>query len=171
MKDDGYRVERLGATHDRSDFDCGVPELDNYFRYQAGQDIRRRAATCFVMVDRRDAIAGYYTLSAYSLGLAEVPERIRKKLPRYPRLPATLLGRLAVHRAFRGRGVGGALLVDALKRALKNTSEVGSVAVIVDALDEAARQFYLHHQFETLEDHPNKLYLLMATIQKMFESS
>jgi GNAT superfamily N-acetyltransferase len=111
-----YRVEPLGASHDRITFNSGVVELDHYFRHQAGQDARRRVAAPFVMLDRQDAIVGYYTLSACGLQLSEFPETIARKLPRYPVLPATLLGRLAISRSHQGKNLGRVLLLDALNR-------------------------------------------------------
>lgn len=164
-----YRVEPLGAAHDRATFLSGSPELDQYLRYQAGQDARRKVAALFVMVGRDGAILGYYTLSAYSIKLSELPERIVRRLPRYPLLPATLLGRLAVASAHGGQKLGRFLLMDALHRSWRNTSEVASVGVVVEALDDAARAFYQHHEFTQLLDHANKLFLAMSTIEKAFK--
>ena len=166
----GYRVEALGADQDRTSFHSGVPELDRYLHQQAGQDARRKVAAPFVLVDPKGALVGYYTLSAYSVRLGELPEAIAKKLPRYPLLPATLLGRLAISSSCRGQRLGGFLLMDALHRSWKNTSQVASVGVVVDALDENARAFYLHHEFRALRDHPDKLFIAMATIEKVFEA-
>jgi len=166
----GYRVEPLGAGHDRASFHSGVQELDRYLHEQAGQDARRKVATPFVLLDPSGALVGYYTLSAYSVRLGELSEAIAKKLPRYPLLPATLLGRLAVSISCRGQHLGAYLLMDALHRSWRNTSQVASVGVVVDALDENARAFYIHHQFSSLEDHPNKLFIGMATIEKAFKA-
>jgi predicted GNAT family N-acyltransferase len=162
----GYSIEPLNASHDRTAFHSGVPELDRYLHQQAGQDARRKAAAPFVMLDKSGAIVGYYTLSAYSISLAELPESLSKKLPRYPRLPATMLGRLAVSSSHRGQKLGRFLLMDALHRSWKVTAEVGSVGVVVEAMDESALAFYRHHEFHSLAGHPDKLFLAMATIEK-----
>jgi predicted GNAT family N-acyltransferase len=162
-------VEPLNASHDRNAFCSGSPELDHYLHHQAGQDARRRVAAPLVMLDSSDSIVGYYTLSAYSVQFRELPESISKKLPRYPLLPATLLGRLAVASACRGQKLGRLLLMDALHRSWRNTSEVASVGVVVEALDETARAFYLHHEFGPLSDHPNRLFLAMGTIEKAYK--
>ena len=114
-------------------------------------------------------MAGYYTLSAYSVRLDDLPETIVKKFPRYPLLPATLLGRLAISSSCRGQELGRFLLMDALHRSWKNTSEVASMGVVVEALDENARTFYLHHEFQSLKDHLDKLFIAMATIEKAFK--
>lgn len=163
-----YRVEPLSASHDRSAFHCGVSELDRYLHEQAGQDARRKVAAPFVLVDQEGSIAGYYTLSAYAIRLGELPETIAKRLPRYPLLPATLLGRLAISSSCCGQSLGRFLLMDALHRSWRNTSKVASVGVVVEALDESALTFYLHHEFQPLRDHPDKLFLAMATIEKAF---
>ena len=167
-----HRIEALNASHARAAFHSGAPELDRYLHYQAGQDARRKVAAPFVMlgegVGEGGAILGYYTLSAYSVHLSELPEAIARKLPRYPLLPATLLGRLAIDSSHRGKNLGRLLLMDALYRSWKNTSEVASIGVVAEALDEAAQAFYLHHEFVRLEDHSNKLFIAMGTIEKAF---
>jgi GNAT superfamily N-acetyltransferase len=166
-----YWVEPLSASHERAAFHSGVPELDRYLHYQVGQDFRRKVAAPFVMLDNSGSIAGYYTLSAYMIHLSELPAAIAKKLPRYPFLPATLLGRLAISSSHRGQNLGRFLLMDALYRSWKNTSEVASIGVVVEALDETPGTFYLHHEFTPLQDHPNKLFLAMARIEKAFQQS
>jgi GNAT superfamily N-acetyltransferase len=163
-----YRVEPLNAPHDQAAFHSGAPDLDRYLHHRAGQDARRKVAAPFVMIGENEAILGYYTLSAYGVQLSELPEAIAKKLPRYPLLPATLLRRLTIDSSHRGKNLGRLLLMDALNRSWRNTLEVASVGVVVEALDEMARSFYLHHEFAQLQDHPNKLFIAMATIEKAF---
>ena len=150
-----YAIELL-AGHDRSTFVSDAPSLDRYFQQQVTQDVRRRIAACFVAVATTDAkVAGFYTLSATSLILDQLsPERARK-LPRYPVVTAILLGRLAIDVSHQGRGLGGALVVDALLRAAR--SEVVGHVMVVDALDEAAARFYQHLGFERLADDPYRL--------------
>ena len=163
-----YRIEPLGGAHHRASFHSGAAELDHYLHHRAGQDARRKAAAVFVLLDTSGAIAGYFTLSAYGIRLGELPQAIARKLPRYPLLPATLLGRLAVDQSYRGQGLGRFLLMDASHRSWKNTAEVASIGVVVEALDDAARAFYLHHEFVELQGHPNKLFLAMSTVEKAF---
>ena len=98
----------------------------------------------------------------------ELPEAVARKLPRYQLLPATLLGRLAVDQRQRGIGLGGALLLDALHRAYRQSSQIGSVAVIVDAIDDDARRFYRHFNFNELPNRTDRLYLPMKTIVSLF---
>lgn len=165
-----HRIEALGASHDRAGFRSGVTELDEYFHHRAGQDAKRKVAAAFVLVDARGSVLGYYTLSAYSIKLDSLPASIRTRLPRYPLIPATLLGRLAVSERCRGQGLGRFLLMDALHRSLRNTAEVASIGVVVEALDDAARLFYLHHEFVPLVDHANRLFLPMVTIERAFQA-
>ena len=114
----GYRIEALDRKHDRRAFACGVEALDRYIQKQAGQDARRRVAAPFVLCEPdSNAVLGYYTLSALSIDVGAWPEEVARKLPRYPVVPATLLGRLAVDSRLRGRRMGEHLLMDALRRA------------------------------------------------------
>lgn len=149
------RIEPLGPGHDRSAFSCGVPVLDRYLREQAGQDARRRVAAPFVASTDGMNVLGFYTLSATSIQLAEIPVALAKKLPRYPRLPATLLGRLATDLSARGVGLGRLLLVDAIARAVR--SEIASFALMLDAKDETAASFYERESFIRLPGTPIRL--------------
>lgn len=162
------RIEPLGDRHNRAAFSCGVEALDRYLRKQAGQDVSKRAAAIFVITPDGTNVAGFYSLSTHLVNLADLPEKFGKKLPRYPNVPATLLGRLAVSENFRGQGIGELLLLDALRRALENTREVASAVVVVDAKDENARRFYLRHDFMPLPTQPNRLFYPMETIEKLF---
>jgi ribosomal protein S18 acetylase RimI-like enzyme len=164
-----YRVTALGKQHDRSGFSCGAEPLDRYLREQAGQDARKRVAVPFVLREGKgNAVLGYYTLSALSVDVGAWPEDVARKLPKYPFVPATLLGRLAVDRGLRGKGAGEHLLMDALRRALAASREVASVAVVVDAKDDNAVSFYRRYGFITFPDQPNRLFLPMATIEPLF---
>jgi GNAT superfamily N-acetyltransferase len=147
-----------------------VEALDRYLQKQAGQDISKHVAAAFVITPDGEAIAGFYTLSAHVVSFSDLPESISKKLPRYPNVPATLLGRLAVSKDFRGRGIGELMLPDAFKRVLVHSREVAPTALVVDAKDERARDFYLRHDFIPLPSQPNRLFYLVKTIERLFES-
>lgn len=162
-----YRIELLGDRHDRAAFSCGVDTLDRYFRTQAGQDSRKRVAACFVLVSEDGGgAAGYYTLSATSVSLVDLPPEIAKRLPRYPSIPATLMGRLAVDRGHQGRGLGELLLLDAFSRTLR--SEIASYAFIVDAANETAQAFYEQYGFRRLPSAGRRLFLPLAEIAASF---
>src|ERR1043166_8788301 len=147
----------------------GTPRIDalhRYFRTQAGQEARKNIAAPFVLVLPDGAIAGYYTLSSTAIKLTELPPDVARKLPRYPLVPATLLGRLAVDIRYRGKGYGRFLLADALHRVVR--SDIASFAIVVDAKDDAARRFYERESFLPLLDQPMKLYRPTADIAKLF---
>lgn len=164
MKDAPFRLALLDAAHDRATFRSDSEPLNRYLREQATQDIRRRVAACFVALTDEQHVAGYYTLASASLLLADLPTSTGKKLPRYPTVPAVRMGRLAVDQAFKGQGLGGALLADALDRAAR--SEIAAFAMMVDAKDEAAAAFYRHHGFIALPDSPLTMFLPLATVQR-----
>ncbi len=151
----------LERHHDRAPFDSGSEALDHYFRHQVTQDIRRRVTACFVALTKEQRIAGFYTLASASLLLSDLPAPLAKKLPRYPSVSAVRMGRLAVDQAFKGQGLGSALLADALERALR--SEIAAYALVVDAKDETAAAFYPHHGFVRLPDQALTLFLPLAT--------
>ena len=156
-----FEVEPLSDEHDRAAFRCGVDALDRYLANQASQDVRRRVAACFVAVEAGTrAIAGYYTIASSSLPLPDIAAATAKKLPRYPLVPAVRTGRLAVAEGHRGKGLGAALLVDGITRALR--AEIIAFAVVVDAKDDAATAFYRHHGFAALTSAPMSLYLPLA---------
>jgi len=160
-----YLIEALGKQHDRAGFHCGMESLDLYLKTQASKDMRRKANAVFVLAPRESPkqIAGYFTLCAYALAPGTVPEAVRKHIPRYPMVSATLLGRLAVSREFQGRGLGSNLLAKALKKAFTNAAQVGSSMVVVDAIDEKAADFYKAHGFIPLPE-SMRLILPMQTI-------
>jgi ribosomal protein S18 acetylase RimI-like enzyme len=160
-------IEPLGASHDRAAFSCGVPPLDKYLQTQASQDLKKRLAAVYVLTPDGKIIAGYYTLSAYSVRLDKIPEEIARKLTRIPEVPATLVGRLARSSAFHGQGIGEVLLVDALKRSLANSKHVASWTVVVDAKDANAVAFYRKYGFMEIPATPSRLILPMETIAKL----
>ena len=162
-----YRIEPLATTHDRAGFSCGVAALDGYLQRQARQDMERRLAAVFVLTTDGRSVAGFYTLSAHSILAADLPEALAAKLPRFP-LPVTLLGRMAVSADLRGRGLGEFLLMHALERAYMGSRQVASWAVVVDA-KVGARDFYLKYDFVALPSQPDRLFLPMATIERLFK--
>ena len=143
-------------------FNSDSEQLNRYLREQVTQDVRRRVAACFVALADGPRIAGYYTLASASLLLADLAASTCKKLPRYPTVPAIRMNRLAVDQAFKGQGLGGALLADA--RAAR--SGIAAFALMVDAKNEAAAAFYRHHGIIALPDSSLSLFLPLATIQR-----
>ena len=158
-----FRLEILRAEHDRKAFSCGVEPLDRYFREQATQDIRRRVSACYVAIDEATlAIAGHYTLAAGGVPLVEMPAQLAKRLPRYASVPVVRMGRLAVDQHYRGKKLGAALLWDAVLRATR--SEIAAFALVVDAKDASAADFYRHHGFVALDDEQRRWLLPLANV-------
>jgi len=150
-------------------FNCGNEALNRYLTIQAGQDMRKKLSVCFVLNDdyTRDLI-GYYTLSSYSINADAIPNSLKVKAPRnYSKLPATLLGRLAIDLKFQGKGLGEFVLMNALERAFDASTKIASLAVIVDPIDKSAERFYAKYGFVKCKDN-NKMLLSMKTIQKLF---
>lgn len=160
--------EALGG-HDRSGFSSGHERIDRYFQEVVTQDVKRRYAGCFVLVERDSGqVAGFYTLSACSVRLADVPEALARKLPRYPSVPAVLIGWMGRDQRFRGQRLGELLLADALTRVVR--SPVGAHALCADAIDDAAAAFYVRHQFTPLPSRPGCFFLPVKTAQQLFNS-
>ena len=158
-----FRLEVLRAEHDRKVFSCGVEPLDRYFREQATQDIRRRVSACYVAIDvATSTIAGYYTLAAGGVPLDEMPALLAKRLPRYASVPVVRMGRLAVDQRYRGKKLGAALLWDAVLRATR--SEIAAFALVVDAKDATAAEFYRYHGFVALDDEQRRWLLPLANV-------
>ena len=163
------QIEPLAPHHDRKNFSCGVEALDRYFRELVTQDVKRRVSNCFVALGQGGEVAGYYTFAATSFPLAELPPEEAKRLPRYPLLPAGLIGRLAVATGFRGRRLGGALVMDAALRAAR--ADPAIFAIVVDAKDDAAAQFYEHLGFRRFASRPGSLFVPIATVLRAFEAT
>jgi GNAT superfamily N-acetyltransferase len=164
-----YRIVPLAKGHDRSSFACGSEPLDRYLQRQARQDAEKRVAAPFVLVEPPSSrVLGYYTLSASLITADVLPAELAKKLPRYPHLPVTLLGRLAVDQSRRGKGLGEFLLMDALHRSLEAAAEIAAMAVIVDAKDKEAVAFYERYGFVPLQQQPARLFLPMNTLAALF---
>jgi GNAT superfamily N-acetyltransferase len=163
-----YRCEPLGPSHDRAAFSCGNNSLDDYFRTRAGQDRKRGVASPYVLVEiATGLVAGYYTLATTGVLTTALPPEIAQRLPRYPVMPAMLLGRLARDLRFRGRGVGDLLLSNALRHCLRLSEEIASVGVVVDAIDDDARAFYERYGFSRFPDDAHRLIIPMATVARL----
>jgi GNAT superfamily N-acetyltransferase len=137
------------------------------------QDVKRHAANAFVLVEPpSNIVLGFYTLSATSVTLADVPPAVAAKMARYPNVSATLLGRLAVDHAGKGKGLGATLLLDAMLRAYNVSRDaVASQALVVDAMDDEAKSFYEKYSFITLNTHPMRLFITMGEIKNLLQQS
>jgi GNAT superfamily N-acetyltransferase len=171
-----YSIEPLSERHKKENFDCGVESLNRYLKQQASQDVRKNVASLYVAVWQESSSfcaepAGYYSLSNTGILQADIPNELQRKMPRYPLIPAVLLGRLAVDLTHRARGLGSRLLADAFESALKSPS--AWALFDTDAVDESARAFYEHFGFRPLKDDPKHLYIThqeIATTAAVFAS-
>lgn len=157
-----FVIEPLAKAHKRAYFACGNDRIDQYFRENVSQDVKRKYATCFVAREIvTDRVAGFYTLSSSNVPLTDVPETLAKKLPRYPTVPAVLIGWLGRHSDYARQGLGEALLFDAIKTVA--AAPIGAHAIFADAIDNQAAAFYAAFGFTPLVRRPHTLYLPVAT--------
>ena len=152
------------GIHDRNTFDCGHAALNDYFKRQASQHLRRGVCTIYVLINEAAParILGFYTLSNSQIARTDIDERTARSLPRHP-IPTITLGRMGVHQKEQGKGFGSILLVDAIKRCCLVSQEVGVYAIVVDAKSTKARAFYEHIGFTRLPQHPFRLILPIGT--------
>lgn len=154
-----YFIIPFDKTHNRQAFDCGVPILNRYLYERAGQDVQKYYSTLFVAVEGiTNNVLGYYTLSNTSVNLTDIPDALKKSLPKYAEVPAIRLGRLAVDKALHTKGLGSALLANAILRSMSNVS--AWAIMVVDAKDEKACQFYKKCGFAELLDDKKRLYIM-----------
>ncbi|MBO0862227.1 MAG: GNAT family N-acetyltransferase [Chloracidobacterium sp.] len=151
----------LSSHHDRKAFNCGEPSLNKYLQQQARQSAAKRVSRTFVAVDdeKTSTILGYHTTLVSILEASQIPSKISKS-----RIPALLLARLAVDQQFQGQGIGEFLLLDVLRRAVVISEQTGLYAVVLDALTDRAKNFYLRYGFSELLDDPYHLYIPIGTI-------
>ena len=161
-----YRIEQLDKKHNKNLFSCGTEALDQYLKIQASQDSKKNVAITYVLTQQdSDDVLGFYTISSIGIFPGELPADLAKKLPRYPVLPGILLGRLAVDENMKGNKIGAFLLMDALKRSLAVSHQIGIVAIIVDAKDAIAVSFYKHFGFIPFPAKNHRLFLPIGTIK------
>ena len=161
-------IESLRKAHLRETFDCGEPQLNEYLKKYARQNIDRNITQTFVAVRKPDlAVLGYYAIRMGSVMAGDLPPRETKRLPRYP-VPVVHLARLATDRRVKGQGLGALLLASALKKAFQGSREIAAFAVETIAKNDQAKQFYSHFGFKSLTDDPFHMYMSMRTIAKLF---
>jgi GNAT superfamily N-acetyltransferase len=153
----------LREEHHVGDFDCGNESLNHYLKEKALKSHAAESARTFVVIEEGRVIA-YYTVSSSAVVHAEAPGRLRRNRP--DPIPAVLLGRFAVNHRFQGRALGSSLLNDALLRMANASNELGIAVVIVDAISEAAKRFYLERGFTSFTDDKLRLYLLMQDLKQ-----
>jgi GNAT superfamily N-acetyltransferase len=161
-------IEPLAARHQREGFDCGEESLNRYLRQYASQHQKKNIGRIYVAVETEEnRVVGYYTLANGSVSFESVPQA-KGLPPEYP-IPVILLARLAIDHTMQGQGLGAVLLFDALKRAADVSQVSAAYAVIVDALNDQAKKFYLHYQFEESLDDSMRLFLPMHDIRSLLD--
>jgi GNAT superfamily N-acetyltransferase len=166
-----WSEEPIAKKHDRASFDCGEPALNEFLRRHARQSHDKGAAKTFLAISRSDGktILGFYCLCPASLEYARTPEIVRKGFARHD-VPVFRLGRLAVNRPVQGQGLGGQLIPAAGRRCLLAATEVGGVALLIDAKNERAAKWYASYGAVPLEDAPLSLLLPLATVQRALQA-
>jgi GNAT superfamily N-acetyltransferase len=164
-----FVIEKLTKEHDLSGFDCGNEALDLWLKRFAWTNVQNDAARVYVAHRRDRIVVGYHALTAGSVSRAEAPERIGRGLANHP-IGVIVLGRLAVDRSQQGKGLGTSLLQDALLRAEHAAETVGVRAVLVQAIDAAARSFYLRFGFSVSPVDDLRLMLLMKDLRAFLRS-
>jgi predicted N-acetyltransferase YhbS len=161
-----FPIEPFGPQHDRLNFRCGDEALDRYFHERIRKEVESRVAAAFVMADG-PAVLGYYMLSAHSMERNALPDDVvkRLKLPKYPLIPATLMGRLAVDLKYQGQRLGEILLMDGIERCYVHSSQMASFAVVVDAKPNAV-EFYRRYGFLQLPV-GRRMFIPRETIKKL----
>lgn len=156
---DKFEISVLANRHDRSTFDCGDISLNNWLRQFASQNARRGIAVTYALTPLGDSrVIGFFSISCHAVTVEKIPPEHSKGLPNYA-VPMILVGKFALDRHFQGQGLGRDLLVDVVRRCAELSTRVGVRGIEVDAIDEAARDFYLRYQFTSLVDNPNHLFL------------
>jgi GNAT superfamily N-acetyltransferase len=159
----------ISKAMSREHFDCGKEKLNLYLRQAARQHHEKGISKTFVALPEPESliIAGYYSVCMAQIEFLSMPASQQKGIPREYPIPAMRIARLAVDKAFQGKKLGQELLMDALHRALRLSSEVAIYAVVVDAIDDEAKQFYLKYDFLAYEDQPNSLFLPIKQLQRL----
>lgn len=160
----------LEKQHNRANFDCGNESLNRYIREVASQDVKRGISFCWVWANEQNDIIGYFTLSNSTIRIENLPFNLKKSFPKTGlEFPATLIGRLARDRNVKSKGIGGILLMEALELCYRvANSEIASIGVLVDPIDEKAIAFYRQFGFEMLPD-IKRMFLPMGVVRKLIE--
>ncbi len=153
----------LTERHQLVNFDCGESSLDNWLKRRAAKTQANGSSRTYVVCDGA-AVVGYYGLAAGAIGHADSPSSMTRNRP--DPIPVLVLGRLAIHKDHHLKGIGTALVNDAIRRALSAAEIVGVAALLVHAISEQARRFYRSRGFIESPVKPMTLCLMLATVDK-----
>ena len=163
---EALRIEPVAKEHNRKNFTCKKQPLADYLHRHARQNDERNISKTFVVVDDKNTVQGYYSISSASIEFEELPEDYTRNIPKYP-VPAALIAKLAVDTNYEGQGLGSRLLIDALQRILTTSEQLAIKVVLVDAIDEEAKGYYLRFGFIEFPGHNLKLFLPIETISQL----
>lgn len=163
---DGYRLERLVKSHPRKAFTCGQQQVDDWLHAKAWQHKEKHLSVTKVLLDEKDAIAGYYTLAIGQVDFGDLPTEIAKRLPRRT-LPVAMLAWLGVNGDHQGQGLAGRLLAQALRDGYDAGQTFAFIAVVLDCVDDASKAFYQRYDFAELPGHPYRLFLSFRQLEAM----
>lgn len=163
--------------HDRAAFSCGVDQVDNFFRKTANKLSKADNLRIWVMTDAEDGLIGFYATAAHSVDYQALPPRYARTRPGHGRIPAAYISMIGVDQGFQGKGYGGDLLVDCLRRLAQASEALGVAVVMLDVLDcgdpekvERRLALYKGYGFETLTSNPLRLFLPMATVRAILDA-
>ncbi|MHB1107951.1 MAG: GNAT family N-acetyltransferase [Lutibacter sp.] len=162
-------IKALNKIYNKKEFDCGYELLNNYIQKQAKQDVNKDLSACFVLINKKKLVIGYYTLSANSVPRDDFEDEFVRKLPpSYSDLPTILLGRLAITESSKGNGYGEVLLMDAFERCVSISENLGTLAIIVDPIDSKAQTFYEKYGFIFIPG-TKKMFIPMKTVIELID--
>lgn len=167
---EGYRLERLQRSHPRKSFRCGEERVDEWLAKLALQNQEKHLSVTRVLLDQTDAIAGYYTLATSQVDFSDLPPEAAKKLPRRV-LPVAVLAWLGVNALHQRQGLGHLLLAQALTDCYEAGKTFAFVAVILDCISEAAKNFYQRYDFQEFPGRPYRLFLGVKHLEEMMKGA
>ncbi len=163
---DGWRVELLARSHNRTRFQSGQDEVDAWLKKTAFQSQKKHLSSTKVLLDSESHIVGYYTLATSQVDFSDLPVEVAKSLPNR-QLPVAVLAWLGIDQSFQGRGIGKRLLATALKDCYDAAETFAFIAVILDCVDAPSKEFYQHFDFAELPGYPMRLYLPFKLLEKL----
>lgn len=150
----------LDEAHDLDLFQSGNDTLDEWLRRRARSNQVSGASRTYVVTEGR-RVVGYYCLASGALDLADAPGSVRRNMP--DPVPMAVLGRLAIDHGWQGKGLGAALLQDAVLRTSQAAAIMGIRGLLVHAISDEAKAFYEHYGFQCSPNHPMTLVLSLKT--------
>jgi GNAT superfamily N-acetyltransferase len=164
--------------HDRAAFSCGVAQVDNFFRNTANKLAKADNLRTWVMTDPDGSIIGFYAMNAHAVDYTDLPKRFARTRPGHGSIPAAYVSMIGVHKDLQGKGYGGDLLADCLKRIARVADQIGIAVVMLDVLDcgdpasvVRRQRAYAAYGFEPLSSQPLRMFLPLATVRRLLDQA